>query len=72
MKHHRVNQSLCYHEIKNMSISHEATIRLIGIDTTILGSTLTPLVSSSKNLKRPALDAGKGALFLSAMTNLQD
>lgn len=46
-------------------------MRLIGIDTTILGFTLTPLVSSSKNLKRPALDAGKGALFLSAMINFQ-
>jgi len=34
----------------------------------ILGSILNPLVSSSKNLKSPALDAGNGEVFfLSAM-----
>ena len=44
-------------------------IRLIGTETTIFGSTLTPFVSSSKNLKRPAPDAGSDALvFLSAMS----
>jgi hypothetical protein len=42
-------------------------IKLIGTTTTILGETLTPFVSSSKNLKRPALEAGSGLLlFLSA------
>lgn len=46
-----------------MSRAHESTIKLIGIDTTILGSTLTPFVSSSKNRRRPALDAGNGAPF---------
>ena len=45
------------------SINHEITIRTEGIVTTILGSTLNPLVSSSKNLNNPALDAGNGALF---------
>ena len=41
-------------------------IRLIGTVTTIFGSTLNPFVSSSKNLKRPALDAGNAAfVFLS-------
>lgn len=30
---------------------------------TISGLTLTPLVSSSKNLNRPALEAGNGAFF---------
>ena len=35
---------------------------------TIFGDTLTPLVSSSKNLNRPAPDYGKGLLlFLSAI-----
>jgi len=38
-------------------------MRADGIETTILGSTLYPLVSSSKNRKRPALDAGNGAPF---------
>jgi len=51
-----------------MSITHETTIKLIGIDTTILGSNLNPFVSSSKNLMRPPLDAGSGADFLSAIT----
>ena len=31
---------------------------------TISGFTLTPLVSSSKNLNNPALEAGNGAFFL--------
>ena len=47
-----------------MSINHETTIKLIGTETTIFGSTLNPLVSSSKNLMRPPLDAGSGAPFL--------
>jgi hypothetical protein len=33
---------------------------------------LNPLVSSSKNLIKPPLDAGSGADFLSAMTNFQN
>ena len=36
---------------------------LIGIEMTIFGSIFTPFVSSSKNLSRPALDAGSGAFF---------
>jgi len=41
---------------------------LIGIEMIIFGSIFTPLVSSSKNLSRHALDAGNGAFFfLSAM-----
>ena len=51
-----------------MSINHETTIKLMGIDTTIFGSTLNPFVSSSKNLMRPPPDAGSGADFLSAIT----
>ena len=48
-------------------MAQETIIKLIGTKTTILGETLTPFVSSSKNLKRPALDAGNGLLlFLSA------
>ena len=53
--------------INNLSIAQETIIRLIGTTTTIFGETLIPFVSSSKNLKRPALDAGSGLLlFLSA------
>jgi len=48
----------------NNSIAHETTIRLIGILTTTLGSILNPFVSSSKNLIKPPLDAGRGADFL--------
>jgi len=45
---------------------------LIGIQMIIFGSIFTPFVSSSKNLNRPALDAGNGAFFfLSAMPNLK-
>ena len=45
-------------------MAHETETRLIGREMIIFGSTLTPLVSSSKNLSRPALDAGNGAFFL--------
>ena len=48
-------------------MNQDTAIKLIGIRITIFGLTLTPLVSSSKNLNRPALDAGNGLLlFLSA------
>jgi len=60
---------ICYQGINKISSTHETIIRLIGTARTIRGSTFTPFVSSSKNLKRPALDAGSAALvFLSAMT----
>ena len=39
-------------------------ISALGIAITTSGFNLYPLVSSSKNLKRPALDAGSGADFL--------
>jgi len=53
--------------MNNFSIAQETRIKLIGTTTTIFGDTLTPLVSSSKNLRRPALEAGNGLLlFLSA------
>ncbi len=59
------------HGARKRSIAHESAIRLIGIVTTIFGSILNPLVSSSKNLNSPALDAGSGALFfLSPMVAL--
>ena len=45
-------------------MAHEIAIKLIGMLTTILGSILNPLVSSSKNLIKPPLDAGSGADFL--------
>lgn len=38
-------------------------IKAPAIPNIISGFTLIPLVSSSKNLNRPALDAGKGAFF---------
>ena len=64
--------SMSYFGAKNMSINQEATIKLIGTETTILGSTLNPLVSSSKNLMRPPLDAGSGApFFLLLIANFQ-
>ena len=64
------NMILFRHEnqgTNNLSMAQETIIKLIGTKTTILGETLTPFVPSSKNLKRPALDAGNGLLlFLSA------
>jgi len=54
------------------SNAHEIAIILIGIEIAILGSTLTPFVSSSKNLNNPALDAGSGELFLSAISYFSD
>ena len=54
---------MCYHGDIKISTNHEATIKLIGIEMTIFGSTLNPLVSSSKNRMRPPLDAGSGAPF---------
>ena len=57
----------------NLSIAQEAIIKLIGTRTTIFGETLTPFVSSSKNLSRPALDAGNGLLlFLSANESTEE
>src|ERR1700746_1835101 len=44
-------------------MSSETPISPPVIPRTISGFTLTPLVSSSKNLNRPALEAGKGAFF---------
>jgi len=58
--------------IRSRSIAHETAIMLIGIEMIIFGSILTPLVSSSKNLSRPALDAGNGAFFfLSAILSIE-
>jgi len=36
------------------------------------GFTLTPRVSSSKNLNKPALDAGNGAFFFFPSPNVKD
>ena len=55
--------------MNNLSMAQETNTKLIGTTTTIFGETLTPLVSSSKNLKRPALDAGNGLFFLSAINS---
>jgi hypothetical protein len=41
----------------------EAPITAPVIPSTISGLILMPLVSSSKNLRRPALEAGRGAFF---------
>ena len=57
----------------NLSIAQETIIKLIGTTTTIFGETLTPFVPSSKNLRRPALDAGNGLLlFLSANESTEE
>jgi hypothetical protein len=53
------------------SNAHEIAIMLIGIEMAILGSILNPFVSSSKNLNSPALDAGSGAFFLSAIIDMR-
>ena len=58
--------------MKSKSSAHEIVTMLIGIQMMILGSIFTPLVSSSKNLSRPALDAGNGAFFfLSAILSIE-
>jgi len=51
--------------MRNISNSQETIISPDGIETTIFGSILNPLVSSSKNRNSPALDAGNGAPFFS-------
>ena len=53
----------CHFRKKSFRI-HEIAISALGIATTISGLSRYPLVSSSKNLRRPALDAGSGADFL--------
>ena len=63
VKHDLVTLPFFNHGTRKMSIAHEIAIRLIGIVTTIFGSILNPLVSSSKNRNSPALDAGSGAPF---------
>jgi len=58
--------------MKSRSSTHEITTMLIGKQMIIFGSIFTPLVSSSKNLSRPALDAGNGAFFfLSAILSIE-
>ena len=59
--------------MKTKSMNHEIATMLIGIQIMIFGSILTPFVSSSKNLSRPALDAGNGAFFFlpSAMLSIE-
>lgn len=44
-------------------ISIDTAIRVPVSPKTISGFTLYPLVSSSKNLNNPALEAGSGAFF---------
>ncbi len=44
-------------------ITIEMAIKAPETPNMISGFTFIPFVSSSKNLKRPALDAGKGAFF---------
>lgn len=48
---------------RNRSIIHEIVISPTGRNITMRGSTRKPLVSSSKNLIKPPLDAGSGAPF---------
>ena len=58
--------------MNNLSMAQETNTKLIGTTTTIFGETLTPLVSSSKNLKRPALDAGNGLLLFFFFYSIYD
>ena len=44
-------------------IMMEIAIKAPVTPRTISGFTFTPLVSSSKNLSKPALEAGNGAFF---------
>ena len=55
------------HGVKNVFRIHDMAINALGMATTISGRILYPLVSSSKNLNRPALEAGRGADFLLLM-----
>jgi len=56
---------------RSNSIAHETAIMLIGIEMMIIGSILTPLVTTSMYHSRPALDAGNGAFFLSAILSIE-
>ena len=49
--------------LKNMLTTIEAAISEIEAMSTISGFIFTPSVSSLKNVRRPALEAGMGALF---------
>ena len=63
---------ICNQGINRISSNHDTMIKLIGTEITIFGFTLIPFVSSSKNLKRPALEAGNAALvFLSAIIQIK-
>jgi hypothetical protein len=48
---------------KKMFMEIDVAIRPIAVTRIISGLILTPSVSSSKNLSRPALEAGIGAFF---------
>lgn len=49
--------------LRNASNRRDPTIKTAPMPTMASGPTLNPGVSSSKNLRRPALEAGRGALF---------
>ncbi len=50
----------------------EIPMRAPVIPSMTSGFTLTPRVSSSKNLNNPALDAGNGAFFFFPSPNVKD
>jgi hypothetical protein len=56
----------------NILIRREMPIRPPVIPRTTSGFIFIPFVSSSKNLNRPALDAGRGAFFFLLITNQGD
>ena len=62
-KHHYKILSYLVTELGIYPLTMRVQLRLLGIVTTIFGSTLKPFVSSSKNRKSPALDAGKWGSF---------
>ncbi len=51
-------------------IATEIAINAPDIPNIISGFTFIPFVSSSKNLNRPALEAGKGAFFFCLLTHI--
>lgn len=54
---------LAARHLKSMLMTIEAAISAIEVTRTISGLILTPWVSSLKNVRRPALEAGMGAFF---------
>ena len=57
--------------LKKMLMTIDAAIRAIDPTRTISGLIFTPSVSSLKNVRRPALEAGIGALFFLLLIDVE-